>query len=234
MLIVGKCGAMRCCEISNLKVTDVEDLNNRFLISINATKNDYSGQFIVGELFYNVMKKYITLRPNDYGSDRFFVRYENGKCIRQEIGRHTVGKTPERIAAFVNLENNQRYTGHCFRRTAATLASESGASMQMIKQMGRWRSDAIAQGYIENSLNNRQMIFNHITHQADQQKPSTSAQVKNTQTPHKAALQKPSTSGQMTIEEKKAELNFNLNYSDFSEEFHFDTSESVLGKRLKY
>ena len=55
----------------------------------------------------------------------------------QEIGRHTVGKIPERIATFLNLQNKHRYTGHCFRRTAATLASESGASMQMIKQTGR-------------------------------------------------------------------------------------------------
>lgn len=37
--------------------------------------------------------------------------------------------------------------------------------MQMIKQLGQWRSDAIAQGYIKNSLYNRQLIFEGVTQQ---------------------------------------------------------------------
>ncbi|KAL7307808.1 hypothetical protein TKK_0000128 [Trichogramma kaykai] len=41
------------------------------------------------------------------------------------------------------------YTGHCVRRTSASLLSESGATIQMIKQAGRLRYDMIEQGYIE-------------------------------------------------------------------------------------
>lgn len=46
----------------NLRVHHVEDIgNNRYLISIEDNKNDYSGQFIVGSLFYDKVQKYIYL-----------------------------------------------------------------------------------------------------------------------------------------------------------------------------
>lgn len=51
------------------------------------------------------------------------------------------------------------------RRTSATLLLESGATMQQIKQLRRWRSDLIAQGYIENSLRNKEMIYNRLIHE---------------------------------------------------------------------
>ena len=209
-------------------MTDVEDLGNRFLDSIENNKNDYSGQFIVGNLFYSKVKEYIRLRPNDYASNRFFVRYENGKCIRQEIGSHTVGKVPARIASFLKIDNFQRYSGHCFRRTAATLASESGVSIQTIKQMGRWRSDAIAMSYIESSLNNRQMIYNHITQETEGKK-ITSAQAKIAQVTNKASQQEPSTSKQLTIAEKETELE--LNWTDFEDEFSVSNVNSIQGKQ---
>ena len=146
-----------------MKCDDITDLGDKFVVSINLNKNDYPGQFMIGQLFYDKVKNYMSMRPVDYTNDRFFVQYLNGKCKRQNIGRHTIGGIPKQIATFLNLKDAERYTGHCFRRTAATLLSESGASMQMVKQLGRWRSDIIAQGYIEDSLHNRQMIFDGIT-----------------------------------------------------------------------
>ena len=60
------------------------------------------------------------------------------------------------------MNEPKKYTGHCFRRTAATLLSESGGQLQQIEELGRWRSDAIAQGYIEKSTLNRQLIFDGV------------------------------------------------------------------------
>ena len=146
-----------------MKCSDIQDLGNRYLVLISNNKNDYPGQFLIGELFYNKVKSYMSLRPGEHASDRFFVHYSNGKCKAQNIGRHTIGGIPKLIAQFCQLKDAERYTGHCFRRTAATLLSESGASMQMIKLLGRWRSDLIAHGYIEDSVRNPQMIFDGIT-----------------------------------------------------------------------
>ncbi|XP_011686454.1 PREDICTED: uncharacterized protein LOC105449152 [Wasmannia auropunctata] len=147
-----------------MKFQDVEDLNDKYLVSIHDNKNDYPGQFIIGNLFYSTVKKYILLRPTSNFSERFFIQYLEDKetCTRTPIERHTIGTMPKRIA-YLQLPNVKRYTGQCFRRTSATLLSDSGANMQMIKQLGRWRSDMIAQGYVENSMHNRQMIYNGIT-----------------------------------------------------------------------
>lgn len=181
-------------------------------------KNDYPGQFIIGNLFYHTVKKYISLRPTDNFSDRFFIQYQNGRCTRQPIGKNKIGEMPESIACYLKLDNSKRYTGHCFRRTAATLLSESGANMQQIKQLGRWRSDIIAQGYIENSMHNRQLIYNGITHETSktESKPSTSAEVTT----------KPIT--------KEAESDYNLDWSDFSEDFTTSNLNKIPGKPKKY
>ena len=142
-----------------MKCRDVQDMDKMFVVSVQDNKNNYSGKFIIGELFYAKVKQYILLRPTDLMSDRFFVNYQKGKCTRQPVGRHKIGEMPEMIASNLNLENSKGYTGHCFRRTSTTLLSESGANMQTIKHLGRRRSDKIAEGYIENSMHNRKFIY---------------------------------------------------------------------------
>nr|XP_011313478.1 PREDICTED: uncharacterized protein LOC105272945 [Fopius arisanus] len=145
VMIFGSCGCLRCDEITNLTVEDVEDLdNNRFLVLIGKNKNDYAGQLLTGSLFYDTVKKYISLRPPEKFSNRFFIQYREGKCIRQVIGRHTIGQITEKIASYLQLPDAKRHTGYCSRRTSATLLSDSGANIQVIKQLGRWRSDIIA------------------------------------------------------------------------------------------
>lgn len=89
-------------------------------------------------MFYKTVKKYISLRPPDKFSEKFFIRFSVRKCYRQNIGRHKIGGVLEKIPTFLQLPNSQRFTGHCFRRTSATLLSDSGANVQMIKQLGRW------------------------------------------------------------------------------------------------
>lgn len=163
MLVFGTCGYLICNEILKMKINDVEDLGDRFLVTVLANKNDYSGQFIIRNMFYAQIKKYINLRRENSNTNRFFIHYTKGKCSNQPIGIHSIGQVPRYIAEYLQLPNADSYTGHCFRRTPAKLASDSGATMQMIKQLGRWRSDAIAEAYIENSLYNRQLIYNKVT-----------------------------------------------------------------------
>lgn len=185
-----------------MKFQDVEDLNDKYLVSIHDNKNDYPGQFIIGNLFYSTVKKYILLRLTSNFSERFFIQYLEDKetCTRTPIGRHTIGTMPKRIATYLQLPNVKRYTGHCFRRTSATLLSDSGANMQMIKQLGRWRSDMIAQGYVENSMHNRQMIYNEIT-----QKIATDIEPK------------PSTSKETTTVQENDD--FEINWADYDDDF---------------
>lgn len=170
-------------------------------------------------MFYQKVQDYINLRPKDYVCDRFFIQYRLGKCVKQPIGRHKIAEVPERIAGYLNLKNKHRYTGHCFRRSSATLLSESGANMQMIKQLGRWRSDIIAQGYIENSLHNRQMIFDGITHNAGDSNVQKKVSVKR-----------------KSPQEPAHDLNpndFNLHDSDFLDDFTISDFVPTTSKKKK-
>lgn len=74
------------------------------------------------------------------------MQFLKGKCNRQVIGRNKIGQIPKIIAEYLELADPQRYTGHCFRRTSATLISNSGASITMLKQLGGWKSASIAEG----------------------------------------------------------------------------------------
>ena len=158
---------MRCDEIHNMRVNNVENLGDKsYLVSIVSNKNDYPGQFIIGSMFYDYVEYYMSLRPPDNFSDKFFIHCYKEKCTRQNIGIHWIGQVPYNIALYLNLENPKGYTGDCFRRSSATLIAESCGGNQMLRQAGRWRSDLIAQGYIENSLRNRQLIYEGVVHQA--------------------------------------------------------------------
>lgn len=101
---------MRCLELNRLEVSDVEDIGQkRFLVSINQSKNDDPRQFLIGPPFYDRVHRYISLRPNDYRDNSFFINYQRGKCTKQNIGRNKIGNTPKTIAFYLNFPNATKY-----------------------------------------------------------------------------------------------------------------------------
>lgn len=94
-----------------MKLEDVQDLNDKFLVSIQHNKNEYPGQFVIGNLFYNKVKHYISLRPTEPFTDRFFIQYSKGKCTRQVIGKNKIREVPQIIASYLKLPNPKKYTG---------------------------------------------------------------------------------------------------------------------------
>ena len=53
-------------------MTDIRDYDNMLLIKIPITKNKKVRQLIIDGEFYNIVKKYMALRPEKTKSDRFF------------------------------------------------------------------------------------------------------------------------------------------------------------------
>lgn len=47
------------------------------------------------------------------------------------------------------------YTGHCYRRTSASLLADSGADILTLKRHGGWKSSTVAEGYVEDSITNK-------------------------------------------------------------------------------
>lgn len=78
------------------------------------------------------------------------------------MGINTLSKIPSRIAMFLNLEDPALYTGHCLRRSSATLLANAGANMTILKRHGGWKSSSVAEGYLEDSVQNKIQIAEKI------------------------------------------------------------------------
>lgn len=149
-------------------IDDIEDKGSILIIKIPNTKTHIERTFIVsrgGEEnldYISFYRKYVRLRPPNSTTRRFFLRYKNGQCVNQVIGVNTFGTMPREIATFLKLPNATNYTGHCFRRSSATLLADAGADITTLKRLGGWRSATVAEGYLENSIQNKTKISQQI------------------------------------------------------------------------
>uniref|UniRef100_A0A1Y1N1P7 Tyr recombinase domain-containing protein n=1 Tax=Photinus pyralis TaxID=7054 RepID=A0A1Y1N1P7_PHOPY len=139
-----------------MTIQDVKDRGDLIVIHIPDTKT-YKPRTacITEQSWLNLVRKYQSLRPPG------------------TVGIHTFGSIPSKIATFLKLENLGSYTGHCFRRSSATLLAGRGANITTIKQHGGWKSTAGAEGYIEDSLKARVAIANQLVGQTSSATQST-------------------------------------------------------------
>lgn len=149
-------------ELTKMTIQDVEDLQSKLLVSIPDSKTDKPRSFVINEMYLNIYRKYVAIRPENMDSNRFFFKYQNGKGCRQVVGIHQFRKIPKMVATYLNLSNPTEYTGHCFRRSAATMLIDSGGDITSLKRLGGWKSSNVAEGYIEESLNNKVEVANKI------------------------------------------------------------------------
>jgi integrase len=167
-MIVGIAGACRKSELTFLHVEDIVDNQSYFRVNIPNTKTKVIREFVItkgnidGVNFLDIIKKYINLRPPNVKHNRFFVKYNNGKCSIQPVGINTIGNLPKMIAKHIGLPDCVSFTGHCFRRTSATWLADSGADTMKIKRHGGWKSNSVAEGYVEDSLENKKKIATDI------------------------------------------------------------------------
>lgn len=165
VMLFGLYGACRRDEIHKLTIDDIEDKGTLLIVNIEVNKTDHPRSFVVsGEMggvnVLNLYRKYISLRKPETPHRRLFVFYSNGKCSTQPIGINTIGKVPINIAKFLNLENPELYTGHAFRRSSASLLSNKGADITTLKRHGGWKSNSVAEGYVEESISRKINVAN--------------------------------------------------------------------------
>jgi hypothetical protein len=156
-------GACRREELMKIETSHIEDLGTALLVHIPDTKTKTERQFVIGGNFYHTCTKYMELRPSNLTSTtRFFLNYQRGKCTKQPIGINKFGSIASVVAKFLKLPDPARYTGHCLRRSSATILVDSGADITALKRHGGWRSTAVAESYIDHSLNNKIETANKI------------------------------------------------------------------------
>lgn len=145
-----------------MEITDISDLGSKLLVKIPNNKTNKPRSFIVNETYLEYYRKYIASRPKDFNSLRFFFKYTNGKGFKQAVGIHQFGKMPQIVATFLKLPDAKQYTGHCFRRSSATILVDNGADLTCLKRFGGWKSSTVAEGYIDESIINKIEVAHKI------------------------------------------------------------------------
>lgn len=157
-------GACRSNELHAMKIQHVTFYEGCTRVIVPVTKTKIPRNFTITDNFHNIVKKYADLRPPNI-SDSFFMNFQNGKCTKQVIGINKFAKMGREIASFLKIVNPEQYTGHCLRRSSATLYADSGANMTALKRHGGWKSASVAEGYIADSQKNKIDTANKILSQ---------------------------------------------------------------------
>lgn len=164
--MMGVFGGLRRDEMVKMTIDDLQDKGSALLVNVPETKTYKAKGFtiveeeVIGAL--KLVRQYAALRPTGMRERRFFLAYRNNRCTVQPVGKNTIGSVPTIIARYLKLDNAKEYTGHCLRRTSSTLLVEAGASFETLKMHGKWKSTAVAEGYIEESMASKNRIARMI------------------------------------------------------------------------
>ena len=109
--------------------------------------------------FVDVLDRYMALFDSRNKTGRFFRKIGKNGPTDRNIGVYSIGKFPKKIAEYLQLDPTD-YTGHCYRRSSATIGADSGLGLVGLKRLGRWKSDSVAFGYVEESKKSKIDIGN--------------------------------------------------------------------------
>lgn len=132
------------------------------MVKLPDTKNKTSRSFVINGPYLEYVEKYAALRPSHTQTDRFFIQYRNGHCTVQVIGKNSFGRISKSIARFLQLPNPEQYTGHCYRRSSATIFVDNGANTIELQRLGGWKSARVAQSYVDESMSNKIQTANRF------------------------------------------------------------------------
>lgn len=114
-------------------------------------------QFITGELEVKSVFAYVNRFAAADRKGNFWRKIDSvtGRGTNQNIGHNTVSNVYKIVARALNLDNPERYTGQCARRSTATLMASKGATLSLIKSVTGHKSDTVVQHYINESDRNK-------------------------------------------------------------------------------
>lgn len=145
--IMGVVGACRTGELHKIKFKDIDLKDDVAIVRILETKNTVRRSFIItnnseGSVdWLKLLETYMKLRPHNAVDERFFFRYERGRCVNQVVGRNTISKVPREIAKFLKLDDVYEYTGRAFRKSSATFLSNVYDAF--VKSREKWNSSNV-------------------------------------------------------------------------------------------
>ncbi|KAF5281729.1 hypothetical protein FQR65_LT14569 [Abscondita terminalis] len=133
ILVIGISGACRKQELVNLRLENIENLNSAAVIKIPDTKTNKQRIFTITGKFFDIYKKYSSLRPSNLHG-RFFLNYQHRKCTKQPV-------------------------------------VDAGGDITALKRHGGWQSTSVAEGYVEESLQDKIKVANTIVNTISEKEP---------------------------------------------------------------
>lgn len=120
--------------------------------------------------FYEIVKKYIDLRPKNWQTNRFFVGYRHGNCVNQPAGINKMYEQSKIVSRFMNLSgSNNDYT---LRRSVCPMLANQGASVIELKKSDGWSSNKVAHSYVAHSVLSKRNIGSLISRAVTRQEES--------------------------------------------------------------
>ena len=110
----------------------------------------------------DILKFYFQLFPVESRNGRFLRYCVNGQGSNKPIGKTSIGQYPKIVAQFLQVDP-EGYTGHCWRRTGATILAENDITLIQLKHAGGWRSDQVAQQYIDETKTGKLQIASRLS-----------------------------------------------------------------------
>ncbi|XP_039280998.1 uncharacterized protein LOC120350644 [Nilaparvata lugens] len=171
IMALGIFGACRRDDLLQLNVDDIKDNGSFIVVFLEEGKTHSKRSFTITDEDCpfspcELIRKYISLRPSTMISKRLFIKYNQGKCSSQHVGKNTIAAVPKKVAQYLGLDKPESYTGHALRRTSASMLVEGGGDLLTLKRHGGWKSSSVAEGYIEDSIARKvevsKKLFNSI------------------------------------------------------------------------
>jgi integrase len=168
IVLFGIYGGMTLEELTYLLWSDIDESQEGMVkITIQVSKTDRIGRspfsFFIPRITTfsginacGLLAKYKAQINFSDCSGRVWRTYRNCQFIKFHIHINSISQIGQKVAYFLGLNNPEAYTSHSFRRTGSTLLANEGISLFNLKRFGRWKSDSVAQRYVETSERSKQ------------------------------------------------------------------------------
>ena len=163
-IAISYCGGLRAEEAYNLKFGSLTHTNDGYYVVFHHAKQvgeQKSSEYLVPYdedkqiCFATKVKLYLDALDHlrSIGNDEpLFFGCSGGKgFVNQRFGKRYMQEIGKQVAKLLNLEDDERYTWHCWRRSAATEAAGSGATSSDLKRQFGWRQESTAMRYLEST-----------------------------------------------------------------------------------
>lgn len=97
--------------MAKIMMEHVKKYDDLFLVTPPIQMKETQPPFTITGPYFDVVRKYVDMRPSHAIYNNFFLNYRFGKITNQTIGKNKLHKMPERIAKYLNLSDPERYKG---------------------------------------------------------------------------------------------------------------------------